>query len=147
MAPGSTPLLRVNLKINGSFGFSLFLSQPSSSEHGRSSDCNGSLGSSMNWRRRQWHLLLICPASKNNGQCQCMYQISPLQHTHTPSSYCSILERLEELEYRRVKLHGHFEHSRELYMWPRSLNTEGTRQKNAEPGAHVITPFYCNETQ
>lgn len=54
---------------------------------------------------------------------------------------------MEELEYRRVTMHGHFDHSRELYMWPRTLNTEGTKQRNTEPGAYVVTPFYCNETR
>ena len=57
----------------------------------------------------------------------------------------SILERLEELEYRRVHLHGHFDHSKELLMWPRSLNMENTGQRGSEPGAHVVTPFYCEE--
>ena len=55
----------------------------------------------------------------------------------------SIRERLGELEYRRVQLHGHFDHSKELLMWPRSLNTESMGR--GEPGAHVITPFYCEE--
>lgn len=59
-------------------------------------------------------------------------------------SICSILERLDELEYRRVQLHGHFDHSKELLMWPRSLNTESTG-RGSEPGAHVVTPFYCKE--
>ena len=29
-------------------------------------------------------------------------------------------------------------------MWPRSLNTE-SKGRGSEPGAHIITPFYCEE--
>jgi surfeit locus 1 family protein len=67
-----------------------------------------------------------------------------LVHVYTNLTTYSILERLDELEYRRVQLHGHFDHSKELLMWPRSLNTESTG-RGSEPGAHVVTPFYCEE--
>ena len=30
-------------------------------------------------------------------------------------------------------------------MWPRSLNVETTGGRGSEPGAHVVTPFYCEE--
>ena len=30
-------------------------------------------------------------------------------------------------------------------MWPRALNIETTGGQGSEPGAHVITPFYCEE--
>lgn len=60
----------------------------------------------------------------------------------------SVAERIEELEYRRVVLHGHFDHTRELLMWPRVQLNEGTSgRRNTEPGAFVITPFYCHETK
>lgn len=58
-----------------------------------------------------------------------------------------IAEKLPEMEYRRVRLHGHFDHSRELWMWPRMLNSRaGGSGGKSEPGAHIITPFHCEET-
>lgn len=69
---------------------------------------------------------------------------------------CSVLERLDELEYRRVQLHGHFDHSRELYVWPRTPIADDSPQrqgggvlggKGPQPGAFVITPFHCVETE
>ncbi len=58
----------------------------------------------------------------------------------------SIFERLDELEYTRVTLTGHFDHSRELHMWPRTLNSASDKkQQNTEPGACIVTPFYCRE--
>ena len=66
-------------------------------------------------------------------------------HTSTKRGAQSILERLEELEYSRVHLHGHYDHSKEMYMWPRTLNIETTGGRGSEPGAHVVTPFYCEE--
>lgn len=59
---------------------------------------------------------------------------------------------LKELEYRPVKVRGHFDHSKELYILPRSL-VEPEREARAamrlvshpENGANVITPFYCTD--
>ena len=72
----------------------------------------------------------------------------------------SVLERLDELEYRRVELHGVFDHSRELYVWPRPLISDDVVPKGGrgrtggalggkgpQPGAFVITPFHCRETK
>lgn len=57
-----------------------------------------------------------------------------------------ILEHLDELEYSRVSLSGYYDHSRELHMWPRTLNTADTSsRRNTEPGACVVTPFYCHQ--
>ena len=43
-------------------------------------------------------------------------------------------------------LTGHFDHSRELHMWPRTLNsTDDRKRQNTEPGACIVTPFYCRE--
>ena len=71
-----------------------------------------------------------------------------------------MLERLDELEYRRVELHGVFDHSRELYVWPRPLISDDVVPKGGrgrgggaiggkgpQPGAFVITPFHCKETK
>lgn len=64
---------------------------------------------------------------------------------------CSIAERLKELEYKRVSLTGHFDHRNELHMWPRGCVSHDKKQsvpyQTSEPGAHIITPFYCNETE
>ena len=58
----------------------------------------------------------------------------------------SIFEHLEELEYTRVTLTGHFDHSRELHMWPRTLYSASDKKNpNSEPGACIVTPFYCRE--
>lgn len=60
----------------------------------------------------------------------------------------NVADRLEELEYRRVTLTGQFDHTREIHMWPRGqLSEEYMSKQRSEPGAHIITPFYCNETQ
>ncbi len=51
------------------------------------------------------------------------------------------------MEYCRVTMTGHFDHSKELYVQPRSLNTtsDPLSRKSSEPGAHVVTPFFCQE--
>ncbi len=60
----------------------------------------------------------------------------------------SILERLEELNYRRVTLTGYFDHSREAHVWPlNQLVTIPTLDSSNESGAQIITPFYCYETE
>ena len=56
---------------------------------------------------------------------------------------------MDELEYCRLKLHGHFDHSTELLMWPRTRLDEGqgvNTRRGSEPGAFVITRFFCQET-
>ncbi|XP_012520150.1 PREDICTED: surfeit locus protein 1 isoform X2 [Propithecus coquereli] len=57
---------------------------------------------------------------------------------------------LKALEYRPVKVRGHFDHSKELYMMPRTMvdpareaREAGRISSSAESGAHVITPFHC----
>lgn len=64
---------------------------------------------------------------------------------------CSPME-LKELEYRPVTVRGRFEHSKELYLLPRSLldpereaRQAGRISSHPENGANVITPFYCTE--
>lgn len=59
---------------------------------------------------------------------------------------------LKELEYRPVTVRGRFEHSKELYLLPRSLldpereaRQAGRISSHPENGANVITPFYCTE--
>ena len=61
----------------------------------------------------------------------------------------SLAERLEEFEYRRVRLHGYFDHSKELHVWPRSLYTGEAAPVHqgggSQTGANVVTPFFCEE--
>lgn len=60
----------------------------------------------------------------------------------------SIFDHLGDMEYSRVLLTGYFDHSRELYVSPRTINAEGstgTQHRNVEPGACVVTPFFSRE--
>lgn len=64
---------------------------------------------------------------------------------------CSPAE-LKDLEYRRVKVSGRFDHSRELYILPRTLvdpereaREAGRLSSSAETGANIITPFHCTD--
>lgn len=59
---------------------------------------------------------------------------------------------LEKMEYRPVKVRGHFDHSKELYLEPRTLmdpekeaQEAGQITSNTKSGAHVVTPFYCTD--
>ncbi|KAE8582497.1 hypothetical protein XENTR_v10020138 [Xenopus tropicalis] len=59
---------------------------------------------------------------------------------------------IKELEYRPVKVRGHFDHSKELYILPRTLvdpereaREAGQLASNTQSGAQVITPFYCSD--
>ena len=56
------------------------------------------------------------------------------------------LDDLKDLEYRRVVVRGTFDHSRELYVTPRSPigddhGGRGMVSKQSQIGAQVITPF------
>ncbi|XP_054854469.1 surfeit locus protein 1 [Eublepharis macularius] len=62
------------------------------------------------------------------------------------------LLELKELEYRPVRVRGYFDHTKELYILPRSLvdvekeaRSTGQLMSNPESGANVITPFYCTD--
>lgn len=62
---------------------------------------------------------------------------------------CSPME-LKSLEYRPVKVRGHFDHSKELYMMPRTMvdpawEAREASQPSVQSGAHVITPFHCTD--
>lgn len=59
---------------------------------------------------------------------------------------------LKDLEYRRVKVRGRYDHSQEMYILPRSrvdpekeAREAGTLSSSGESGANVITPFYCSD--
>ncbi|XP_004482461.1 surfeit locus protein 1 [Dasypus novemcinctus] len=56
---------------------------------------------------------------------------------------------LKDLEYRPVKVRGHFDHSKELYMMPRTM-VDPAREASqvsslAKSGAYVVTPFHCSD--
>lgn len=66
-------------------------------------------------------------------------------------NYCSINKlRTKELEYRRIRLRGKFDHSEEIHVLPRSLNEGphggGGLGQRPKSGAHIITPFDLSET-
>ncbi|XP_035197791.1 surfeit locus protein 1 [Oxyura jamaicensis] len=89
-------------------------------------------------QRRKWKLDLI-------AQLASRISSEPIPLTLDPME-------LKELEYRPVKVRGHFDHSKELYILPRSLvdperEAREARQLTSHPenGANVITPFYCTE--
>lgn len=57
-------------------------------------------------------------------------------------------EELKTLEYRRIKVVGEFDHSKELYLGPRSCLTDGGAENSnglfsgsTKSGYYVITPF------
>ncbi|XP_017368626.1 surfeit locus protein 1 isoform X1 [Cebus imitator] len=59
---------------------------------------------------------------------------------------------LKNLEYRPVKVRGCFDHSKELYMMPRTMvdpareaREAGRISSSAETGAYVVTPFHCTD--
>jgi len=64
--------------------------------------------------------------------------------------YFYSVDELKSLEYRRVKVVGEFDHSKELYLGPRSCLTDGgadngnglfSASGSTKSGYYVITPF------
>ncbi|XP_069097904.1 surfeit locus protein 1 [Pleurodeles waltl] len=89
-------------------------------------------------QRRRWKLKLI-------ADLEARVRAEPIPLPTDP------LE-LKELEYRPVKVRGRFDHSKELYIQPRSLvdpereaREAGKLASSADSGANVITPFYCTD--
>ncbi|TRY59536.1 hypothetical protein DNTS_012230 [Danionella cerebrum] len=89
-------------------------------------------------KRRKWKLELI-------RELQSLTTAEPIPLPTDPTE-------VNQLEYRRVKVHGHFDHSKELYVLPRSpVNPEreaseaGRISSSVQSGANVITPFYCTD--
>ncbi|CAB1332482.1 unnamed protein product [Coregonus sp. 'balchen'] len=59
---------------------------------------------------------------------------------------------LNDLQYRRVKVRGRYDHSKEMYILPRSpvdpekeAREVGQLSSSGETGANVVTPFYCTD--
>ncbi|XP_048368318.1 surfeit locus protein 1 isoform X1 [Sphaerodactylus townsendi] len=89
-------------------------------------------------QRRKWKLKLIADL-----EARVAAQPVPLP--------LDLLE-LKELEYRPVRVRGYFDHTKELYILPRSLidseketRVAGQLMSNPESGGNVITPFYCTD--
>ncbi|XP_037653323.1 surfeit locus protein 1 isoform X2 [Choloepus didactylus] len=86
-------------------------------------------------QRRKWKLRLIAEL-----ESRVMAEPIPL-----PADSAE----LKDLEYRPVKVRGHFDHSKELYMMPRTMvdpaREAGQISSLAESGAYVVTPFHCSD--
>ncbi|XP_060931351.1 surfeit locus protein 1 [Limanda limanda] len=89
-------------------------------------------------KRRQWKLQLI-------------YELKRLT-TAEPIPLPVNPDELNQLEYRRVRVRGQYDHSQELYVLPRSpvdpekeAREAGGLSSSAETGANVITPFRCTD--
>ncbi|KAI3362177.1 hypothetical protein L3Q82_012497, partial [Scortum barcoo] len=89
-------------------------------------------------KRRQWKLQLINELTR-------LTTAEPIPLPLDP-------HELNSLEYRRVKVRGVYDHSKELYILPRSpvdpekeAREAGTLSSSGETGANVITPFYCTD--
>ncbi|XP_070811851.1 surfeit locus protein 1 isoform X1 [Pituophis catenifer annectens] len=89
-------------------------------------------------QRREWKLRLIAELDSRVSA--------------EPIPLPADLYELNELEYMPVKVRGHFDHTKELYVLPRSpvdpekeARNAGRIMSNVESGAHVITPFYCTD--
>ncbi|XP_055988788.1 surfeit locus protein 1 [Sorex fumeus] len=89
-------------------------------------------------RRREWKLKLI-------AELESRIRAEPVPLPADP------LE-LQSLEYRPVRVRGRFDHSKELYMMPRTLVDPAREARearrlssSAETGAYVVTPFHCTE--
>ncbi|XP_006900687.1 PREDICTED: surfeit locus protein 1 [Elephantulus edwardii] len=88
-------------------------------------------------QRRKWKLKLI-------AELESRVRAEPIPLPADPIE-------LNSLEYRPVKVRGHFDHSKELYMMPRTMvdpareaREAGRISSSAESGAYVITPFHCS---
>ncbi|XP_075869936.1 surfeit locus protein 1 [Nelusetta ayraudi] len=89
-------------------------------------------------KRRQWKMDLINELSR-------LTTAEPIPLPLDP-------HELNDLEYRRVRVRGRFDHSQELYILPRSLvdpqreaREAGSLSSSGETGANVITPFHCTD--
>ncbi|XP_076868004.1 surfeit locus protein 1 [Brachyhypopomus gauderio] len=89
-------------------------------------------------KRRQWKLKLI----------KDLHDLTTTDPIPLPTDLVSV----KELEYRRVKVRGRFDHSQELYILPRSpvdpereTREAGRLSSSVDSGANVVTPFYCSD--
>ncbi|CAI9538659.1 unnamed protein product [Staurois parvus] len=108
----------------------------------------------------KWFLLLIPVATFGLGTWQVQRRKWKLklidqlesQVNAIPIPLSTDAAELKRLEYRPVTVRGYFDHSKELYIQPRTLmdpekeaREAGQITSNTESGAHVVTPFYCTD--
>ncbi|XP_047380670.1 surfeit locus protein 1 isoform X1 [Sciurus carolinensis] len=108
----------------------------------------------------QWFLLLIPATAFGLGTWQVQRRkwklklIAELESrvTAEPVPLPADPMELKNMEYRPVKVRGHFDHSRELYMMPRTMvdpareaREAGRISSSTESGAYVVTPFHCTD--
>ncbi|CAL8389444.1 unnamed protein product [Gadus morhua 'NCC'] len=89
-------------------------------------------------KRRQWKMKLIEDLRRLTTSEPIPLPIDPLE--------------LNGLEYRRVKVRGQFDHTKELYILPRSpvdpekeAREASQLSSSGETGANVIAPFHCTD--
>uniref|UniRef100_A0A8D2HEX4 SURF1-like protein n=2 Tax=Urocitellus parryii TaxID=9999 RepID=A0A8D2HEX4_UROPR len=89
-------------------------------------------------QRRKWKLKLI-------AELESRVMADPVPLPADPIE-------LQNLEYRPVKVRGRFDHSKELYMMPRTMvdpareaREAGRISSSTESGAYVVTPFHCTD--
>ncbi|XP_012576586.1 PREDICTED: surfeit locus protein 1, partial [Condylura cristata] len=89
-------------------------------------------------QRRKWKLKLI-------AELESRIMAEPIPLPADPAE-------LRSLEYRPVRVRGHFDHTKELYMMPRTrvdpareAREAGRLSSSAETGAYVVTPFHCTD--
>lgn len=89
-------------------------------------------------KRRKWKLGLIADLEERTNT--------------TPVPFPDDLDELKELEYKRVVVKGHFDHSKELYVRPRSFISpdpdkggSGLFSAGGTSGAHIVTPFHLSD--
>ncbi|XP_036074103.1 surfeit locus protein 1 isoform X2 [Rousettus aegyptiacus] len=87
-------------------------------------------------QRRKWKLKLIAELESRVAAEPVPLPADPME--------------LKNLEYRPVKVRGRFDHSKELYMMPRTMvdparEAREAGQPSVQSGAHVVTPFHCTD--
>ncbi|XP_023556193.1 surfeit locus protein 1 isoform X2 [Octodon degus] len=89
-------------------------------------------------QRRKWKLRLI-------AELESRVMAEPIPLPADPVE-------LKNLEYRPVTVRGHFDHSKELHMMPRTMvdpareaREAGRISSSTESGAFVVTPFHCTD--
>lgn len=92
--------------------------------------------------RRRWKLELI-------ADLQALTTAEPISLPHD-------LDELDHMEYRKVRVTGTFDHSKEVYVRPRSRFIDGGESKpgglisgaqSAGSGLHVVTPFKLTDRE
>ncbi|XP_021936277.1 surfeit locus protein 1 isoform X2 [Zootermopsis nevadensis] len=106
----------------------------------------------------KWFLLLVPTTTFGLGTWQVYRRkwkrqlIADLKARTSAAPYNHPLdvEELSRMEYHPVCVRGHFDHSRELYIGPRTLLVDGdagitTHKRGVQSGYHVVTPFHLSD--